>query len=491
MAKKCGKGGPRSREHAIDDAAARAFAVLARLHHTGRDDLIDKRVAYIGDGCSAVEAPLLLHLADDALDRDELVRLELEGGYDPSIAFDDLGRCKAHGDIGLDSVILDEMHDAVERPMDRPAMVVLIAEILSSGTLLVHGHVQRVIDKLVDALVLCRRDGHDGYAEHALHLVHADRAAVALDLIHHVEGQHHRAVEFHELHREIEVAPDVGCIDDVDDAARLLAEDEPAADDLFLAIGAHGVDARQVGDVGIGMSADDAVLTVDGDAGEVAHTLIGAGELVVERGFPAVLITDKREGERGSLGQRVLGGLHMIASALAEAGVLRGGMRRRSFLLRAHPDGLDGDLICVRHAEGELVSMDEKLHGIAHRRELHERDLGFGDDAHVEEVLAQRPLSPNGGDADGLADPDVRERRPLPCHGVSKVVRTAIRPDQDFERDQHSTVGIYAWPDGRYDKRWWSRMLSAGKQTMAIRWHGRIAYKQRRMSVHLSPAMLQ
>ena len=40
--------------------------------------------------------------------------------------------------------------------------------------------------------------------------------------------------------------------------------------------------------------------------------------------------------------------------------------------------------------------MDAELEGVAHRRTLHELDVGAGNNAHIEEMLAQRALSPNG-----------------------------------------------------------------------------------------------
>ena len=64
---------------------------------------------------------------------------------------------------------------------------------------------------------LGRGDGHHGDAEHPLEPVDVDRAAVGRDLVHHVRREDHGPVEFHELEREVEVALDVGGVDDVDD----------------------------------------------------------------------------------------------------------------------------------------------------------------------------------------------------------------------------------------------------------------------------------
>ena len=75
---------------------------------------------------------------------------------------------------------------------------------------------------------------------------------------------------------------DVRGVHDVDDGRGLLIQDEAAGDDLLAAVGGHGVDAGEVRDQRLGVTLDDPVLPVHGDAGEVAHVLVGAGELVEE-----------------------------------------------------------------------------------------------------------------------------------------------------------------------------------------------------------------
>jgi len=89
-------------------------------------------------------------------------------------------------------------------------------------------HVDGMLDELVNALVLCRRDRHDGNAEGSLEPVDIDGPTVGGHLVHHVERNDHRYVKLHELKREIEVALDVGGVEDVDDRVGLVIEDEPA-----------------------------------------------------------------------------------------------------------------------------------------------------------------------------------------------------------------------------------------------------------------------
>ena len=52
-------------------------------------------------------------------------------------------------------------------------------------------------------------------------------------------------------------------------------------------------------------------------------------------------------------------------------------------------DRLDLDLLRLGKTERQFIAVDLQLHGVAHRRELDERDLRAGDHAHVEKMLAQ------------------------------------------------------------------------------------------------------
>ena len=62
--------------------------------------------------------------------------------------------------------------------------------------------------------------------------------------------------------------------------AGLILQNEVPGYDLLAAERGHGVDARQVGDLRVGIAPDDAGFPVHRNAGEVAHVLLGAGELV-------------------------------------------------------------------------------------------------------------------------------------------------------------------------------------------------------------------
>ena len=350
----------------------------------GLADLLDEVEAHVGHGGGPVHAALVLHLDDDVLQHLPLVLVQGQLIQDQLVPLHRLAGGEAHGEARPLGVVLDEVDDAVKAAVDGAVVVPLVAEILAGGPLLVLGDVQGVLHQLVHALVLGGGDGHHGHAQELLHAVHVHGAAVGGDLVHHVHGHHHGHVHLQELDRQIEVPLDVGGVHDVDDGRGLLIKDEAE---------------------GLGMALDDAVLPIHGDAGEVAHVLVGAGELVEEGGLPRVLVADESEGQRRALGQRVPVALAVILAALPKTRVLA--------LLNAGDadvgigallDGLDLDLGGVGHAQRQLVAVDLELHGIAQGGQLHHRDLGPGDHAHVQKVLPQGPFPAYGADHGGLAD---------------------------------------------------------------------------------------
>ena len=66
-------------------------------------------------------------------------------------------------------------------------------------------------------------------------------------------------------------------------------------DHLFAGIRAQGIDAGQIHHLAVLLAPHLAHLLIHRDAGEIAHVLIGPGELVEQGGLAAVLITDQRQ----------------------------------------------------------------------------------------------------------------------------------------------------------------------------------------------------
>ena len=195
---------------------------------------------------------------------------------------------------------------------------------------------------------------------------------------------------------------------DVDDAVGLLLQDEIAGHDLLAGIGRERVDARQIGDSGLGMAADDAVLAVHRHAGEIAHVLVGTRQLVEQRRLAAVLVAGQRKGQRRALGQgrarlaRVVAGRF---AKLAHAGVGHRGVAR---LAAGGAVGVvhvvHRDLGRVVQAQRQLIAAQLHLHGVAHRGHLAQRHLGAGGQAHVQQVVAQLACAAHRADHSVLAD---------------------------------------------------------------------------------------
>ena len=384
-----------ARQYLVDAAAALVLAALVRLVERAVDELADEGKAHVRDGRRAVEAALLLHLADDVLNHLHLVLVEHQRLDDAAVTLDDLRRGEADRDARFLRVVLDEVHDAVQAAMHGAAMALRIAEVHAARLLLIMCDVQRVRDELLDALALGRRDRHDRDAEQGLHRVDVDRAAVARELVHHVEREDHRAIELDELQRQVEVALDVRRIDDVDDARWLLAQDELTRDNLLVRVRRHRVDARQIRDLRVLVAADAAALLVDRDAWEIADVLVRARQLVKKRRLAAVLVARERERQQLVIRQRVLTLAHMVAAALAEARMVRRLMRDlddRMLVRLPLRQLLDADLLRIVDAQRQLILVDAELDRVPHRGELHQRDLRPRYHAHVEEVLPQRPL---------------------------------------------------------------------------------------------------
>ena len=366
------------------------LAALRRLGDGSRAELHDECKAHVGDGSAAVEPALLLHLRDNVPDGILLVFVECKLRADQPVALDHLACGEPQRETRLLCVILDEVTDAVDAAVYCAAVVRFIAEILPERFLLIVCDVDCVLDQLVDALILRRGDRHDRHAEQLLHHVDIYAAAVCGQLIHHIERNDRRDVHFEELHCQIEIALDIRDIDDVDDRMRLFLQNKITRDDLLAAVRRHRIDAGQVGDERVGMPLDRAVLAVNGDAGKIADMLLGAGQAVEERGLAAVLIADQCKLHDGALRERITVARKVESAALTESGML--GLLLFRLLLFGFGCSFcvcDGDLLGIGEAERKLIAVEPQLHRVAHRGELHDRDLRAGNDAHIEKMLTE------------------------------------------------------------------------------------------------------
>ena len=169
----------------------------------------------------------------------------------------------------------------------------------------------------------------------------------------------------------------------------LFADDELPGDDLLAGIRRHGVDARQVGDLGLRVSLDGAALAVHRHTRKVADVLVGAGELVEQGSLAAVLVARQRKGQGLILRQGMLPLLGVVLAALAKTRVLHHLLRHRGVHRRGLFGGGHGDLCRVVQTQGQLIAVDAQLHGVAHGCQLYQRDLRPGDQTHIQKMLPQ------------------------------------------------------------------------------------------------------
>ena len=101
----------------------------------------------------------------------------------------------------------------------------------------------------IGVFVFERRNCHYGQTDSLFQNVDVQLIPVFDEHVRHIERDDHRNIHFHQLSREIEIAFEIGRVDDIDDAVGTLVEDEITRDDLFGRIGREGINAGQVDDV--------------------------------------------------------------------------------------------------------------------------------------------------------------------------------------------------------------------------------------------------
>ena len=143
-----------------------------------------------------------------------------------SIALSQFAGCESGRNARALGMVLNQMHYAVKAAVNSAAVIILCAEIGPGRNLLILSHMDCVLHQFLYTLALCGRYRHHRNTQNALHLVDADRTSVTRQLIHHIESQHHRHTQFHELNRQIQVALYVGSINYIDNAVWLLLNDE-------------------------------------------------------------------------------------------------------------------------------------------------------------------------------------------------------------------------------------------------------------------------
>ena len=274
-------------QHPVDRHTAAVFPALMRFDHRCGDDPFNEGIPHIGKRGVAIQSALVLHLDDTVLKKLPFVVIQLQTVGDFRIPLYELAGTEARRQSRSLGMVVDEMYDGVDAAVDSGI----------GGTEVPHLRLLPVlrgrngfVDQLRHTVSTGRADGNDRDAKHIAHFRDVDRAAVRVDLIHHIECQHHRYAQLQKLQGQVEIALDVGRVHDIDDAVRLLVEDEIACNDLLLRIRTERINAGQIDDLAILHIADIADLLIHGDARKIADVLVGAGQHVEQGGFATVLI---------------------------------------------------------------------------------------------------------------------------------------------------------------------------------------------------------
>ena len=145
-----------------------------------------------------------------------------------------------------------------------------------------------------------------------------------------------------------------------------------------------------------------AVLAVHGDAGEVAHVLVGACQLVEQRRLAAVLVAHQGKSQDAPMPAVALGSQRLVCLgvgmavarvtllAVAWMGYLLPGQNHGGVIHRAR---FHLDACRLGLTQRQAVAIEVQFHGVAHGGVLHYGDLGSGDEAHVQQVLSQGSFS--------------------------------------------------------------------------------------------------
>ena len=180
------------------------------------------------------------------------------------------------------------------------------------------------------------------------------------------------------------------------------------SDQLLPRIGRERIDARQVGDRRLRVTPDHAVLAVHRDTGEIAYMLVGAGQLVEQGRFAAVLVARQSKGQRLAFGDSVPRFVLVVAGRIVKFPAARMGYRRMPLLRGgctvAGVNAFNRDLTGVIQAQRQFIPTQFQLDGVPHRRHLPQGDLGARRQPHIQQVAAQGTAAAHRPDQGVLPD---------------------------------------------------------------------------------------
>ena len=270
------------------DFVGNGQAVLGGLfpHRLG-DDGVDIRVALVGDDALGVVIQLLFAVRDMFLQVGPKLRVQPEILQHLVVPLKQLDGEPAQ--VARVHLALNRLLDVRDGVLDAAGKHMGQFRVLSGL-----GQRNRLFSDLHAALALERAHLQHLAAQFLTQRREVDFVAVFAHQVDHVDRDHHRDSQLHQLSGEIEVPLDVGAVHDVDDGVGLFGDQIASGDHLLQRVGGKGVDAGQILNDHILMALEAALLLLHRDARPVAHILVGTGQVVEQGRLAAVGIACQR-----------------------------------------------------------------------------------------------------------------------------------------------------------------------------------------------------
>ena len=135
------------------------------------------------------------------------------------VALHQLGGGKAGRVAGGLGVVLNDVCDRVDGAVDSA-----LAEVHFLGGLFVVDGLDDDVQQVGDAFPFGGGDRDDRDTQPLRELFDVDAVAAGAHLVHHIQRQDHRDVQLHQLQGQVEVALQVGGVDDVDDGVGMFLD---------------------------------------------------------------------------------------------------------------------------------------------------------------------------------------------------------------------------------------------------------------------------
>ena len=286
-----GKDGQRRnavRDHAVDLIRYGHVPGAVLFVHRSRYDLIDVGIALVGDDAFGIVVHFLLAVGNVRPDMRQRLLVQLQLLLHFFIALKQFDRVPAQETFihtPLDALldVGDGMFHAAGEHMGK-----LPCAALPGGR-------DRQFRRFGCAFALERADGHRPAAQLSAELFQVDLIAVFPHKIDHVDRHHNRDAQFDQLGGQVEIAFDVGAVDDVEDDVRLFADQIGTGDDLLQRVRRKRVDAGKVLDDDVLLPFQAALLLFHRNAGPVADILVGTRQRIEQSGLAAVRVAGQRD----------------------------------------------------------------------------------------------------------------------------------------------------------------------------------------------------